>query len=356
MDTPLSPDERHQLLEEQLQTVADLVQKSRDASEKSLRFDGSATHLDLQLPEILALEKYLSSKDESPDSSGLGRLIADTTALRFKMIEDIRDLEMVKGVDPELVKKVVGTLDLDINMGEGISAEYGHMIQQTLKDGDRDLSLRLGELRLSVRQDIASARRAIAGDALDVDRGLEPRIDEGFVENAREDPPEAMPGDAHAASQKRVEGLKVKRRKEEEWRRQQKRLKILLGTLGLAVAFGIGQLILYMVPALQGPEIIIVTVADFSKVPAVAIVDARPPSLFVKVHDHVWYTLDKQGQGAALHRIAVILRQANYNGAKLRDENGNLVAEWIRGVGEYVYEVVPPQPDPEPEPGSEGGV
>ena len=47
-----------------------------------------------------------------------------------------------------------------------------------------------------------------------VDRGLEPRMDEGFVENAREDPPEAMPGDAHAASQetgRRTQGQAAKR-------------------------------------------------------------------------------------------------------------------------------------------------
>ncbi len=161
-------------------------------------------------------------------------------------------------------------------------------------------------------------------------------MDEGFVEsNAREDPPEALPGDAHAASQKRVEGLKVEATKRGEMAAAAETPKDPpWNSLGLAVAFGIGQLILYLVPALQGPEIIIVTVADFSKVPAVAIVDARPPSLFVKVHDHEWFQLDEQGQGAALHRIAVILKQANYNGAKLRDARGNLVAEWIRGVGD----------------------
>ena len=69
----------------------------------------------------------------------------------------------------------------------------------------------------------------------------------------------------------------------------------------------------------------------------------------MKVHDHIWHQLDEQGQRKALHRIAVILRQADYNGAKLRDERGNLVAEWIRNVGEYVYDVPEPEAAPEPE-------
>ena len=65
-------------------------------------------------------------------------------------------------------------------------------------------------------------------------------------------------------------------------------------------------------------------------------------------HDHEWFRLDKQHQHAALHRIGVILKQADYNGAKLRDSRGNLVAEWIRGVGEFVYDFAPPEPKTNP--------
>lgn len=348
VDTPMTPEERLRVLKQNLQVVAELSRECRDAAMDLGRVGDSSTKFELKPSEAEALTNYLFHEGETTDGDSLGRLIAETAALRCKITEDVQDLQMAQGVDPELVGKVLNTLDLDIGMAEDISAEYGQLIQHSLSEGDRDFSLRLGELRLSVRQDIARARHALNGASPDGARGLEPRMDDGLAQSKPEETPEALPGDALAASQKRVEELKAKRRKEEEWRRQQKRLKILLGTLGLAAAFGVGQLILYLVPALQGPEMIIVTVADFSKVPAVASVDARPPSLFVKVHDHEWYQLDEQDQHAALHRIAVILRQADYNGAKLRDSRGNLVAEWIRGVGEYVYDFAPPEPEAKP--------
>lgn len=348
VDTPLTPQERLQVLKKNLETVADLSRELGNPAADLARIGDASIHIGLKPSEAEALNNYLFHEGESTDCDNLGRLIAETAALRFKIAEDVKDLQMAQGVDPELEGKVRTTLDLDIGMAEGISAEYGQLIQHSLSEGDRDFSLRLGELKLWVRQDIARARHALNGASPEDVRGLEPRMDDGLVESKPEETPEALPGDALAASQKRVEELKAKRRKEEKWRRQQKRLKILLGSLGLAAAFGVGQLILYLVPALQGPEMIIVTIADFSKVPVVASVDARPPSLFVKVHDHEWFQLDEQHQYASLHRIALILKQADYNGAKLRDSRGNLVAEWIRGVGEYVYDFAPPEPTTEP--------
>jgi hypothetical protein len=57
----------------------------------------------------------------------------------------------------------------------------------------------------------------------------------------------------------------------------------------------------------------------------------------VRVFGEHWRELDEQGRRDVVTQIGRVLYAEGYNGAKIRDEEGTLLGEWIRGVGEFVY-------------------
>ena len=107
--------------------------------------------------------------------------------------------------------------------------------------------------------------------------------------------------------------------------------------LGVAVLFGGVAFVVQLIPALSPPEVKILSMADFAEIPIVVSVDARPPSLFVRINGARWRKLDRQGRLGVINEVGYIIAKADYNGAKFRDENGVLVGEWIRGVGTYEF-------------------
>jgi hypothetical protein len=299
----------------------------------------SAATIRLTKNEVSTLTAALDQID-TPDADVEPRLMAETLALILKTTDDTGDFRTAADIDPELEAKVKESLDLDSQAAESLAADIGTLIDRAIEAGDRTTAVRLGDFRLAVRQQVALIRRVLAGEGIDEDQ-TEDTVEEVSDPLVEPEPSEEDTSDEQLEkSKKRYAKFKRARAKEQRTREQMKRLKILLAFLGVAVVFGSVAFVLQLVPALNPPEVKILTLDDFLDIPIVVSVEAKPPSLFVRINGPHWRRIDRPRRLDVIRAVGRVVAEADYNGARFRDENGDLVGEYIRGVGSYEF---PPQ-------------
>jgi hypothetical protein len=314
---------------------------SAGAPESETRVENSAATIRLTADEASKLKNVLDETDAHEPDVGIG-LLAESLALILKTKDDVSDYRTAAAIDPELEAKIKESLSLNSQIADSLAADIGALIDQAIENGDRSTAVRLGDFRLAVRQQVALIRRVLAGE---VDPEDKPEEDDSQLTEANAEPLQPEEEDSEQdeqfeRSKRRYAKLKRSREKEQRTREQMKRIKVLVALLAVAVAFGAVALVVQLIPALNPPEIKILSVNDFTHVPMVLSVDARPPSLFVRVDGPHWRRVTKERRLEIIRDVGQVVAKADYNGARFRDDNGDLVGEFIRGVGSYEF---PPQ-------------
>ena len=345
---PVLRDERMKALSGYISKVARVL-KRMETPAKPVRIDSRTGSLEFTVAEFDSIRRALGERDAAAiDLSAM--LLAETLALRLKISEDTKDHETAAGLDDELEAVIAGCLERDLALAESLVADYRLVIDQLFVAGDREAANRLGEFRLAVRQDMARVRQLLidevepTGDAPSrlslIDRAAA-SAEHLDLDGLLPDSPgaESLPdlaADPVAAAQRRLEQLRDRKAAEESKRRQRKRLRYLVAILGFVALVAVGQLILTVVPGLGGPEAYILTNSDFVSIPVVVAVEANPPSVLVVVKGHRWRKLSEAERKDVVIRVGNIVDRAAYNGVQVRDENGRLLGEWIRGIGIFV--------------------
>jgi hypothetical protein len=75
------------------------------------------------------------------------------------------------------------------------------------------------------------------------------------------------------------------------------------------------------------------TVRDFSAVPSITEVDARPPSLYVTFSGTRWHEMNDLERWRALDQVGAVAERAGYVGAHMRTSDGKAVGQWSRLKG-----------------------
>jgi hypothetical protein len=75
------------------------------------------------------------------------------------------------------------------------------------------------------------------------------------------------------------------------------------------------------------------TQQDFSHVPSISKVEARPPSLYVTFSAPRWEEMGELQRWRAIEQISTIATDAGYNGAHMRTSEGETVGQWLKRRG-----------------------
>jgi hypothetical protein len=346
--SPIVREDRIKTLGDYISKVARLLETLGETT-KPVRIDSRTGSLEFSSAEIDQVRKALKEKDAAAlDLASL--LLAETIALRLKVSEDTKDLETAAGVDDELEEVIIGCLRQDLALAESLVGDYRLIIDQLFVADEREAAGRLGEFRIAVRQDMAHIRRRLLEEGEPVDTGPAQmpilsgadeaaehlNLDELLPGEEAAKKTVRLPADPMAASRRRLEELRKRKRFEERKQKQKKRIRALFMVLGVALVFGSAELVLNLVPALQGPESVILTESDFLEFPVIIRVESTPPSALAVVNGIRWRKLPESEQRDIVYRAGKIAEDAAYNSIHLRDESGKLLGEWIRGVGTFV--------------------
>jgi hypothetical protein len=351
---PIGREDRIKAVSDHISKVAG-VMKSMATPDKPVRFDSRTGSLEFTPDEVEDVRAALLDGDASSvDISAL--LLAETLALRLKISEDFKDFETASGLDAELEEIVAASLRQDLALAESLAGDFRLIIDQLYVDDDREAAVRLGEFRMAVRQDMARIRQQFPHEGGALDESLDEAagrisvfasstdaaesfdLEEIFAGLAEEAEAAEAPVDPVAAAQKRLEELRERKLKAEKERRQKKRIRRMFFVLGVVTAIAAVQLILAVVPAFQAHDTVILTESDFARITVIIKVEATPPSLLAVVNGKRWRKMKPHQHHEIVGLVGWTVDRAGYNSAHLRDENGVLVGEWIRGVGMFIPE------------------
>ena len=328
---------RAELLADCMHRIRSFVEEA-DSTVEDLVYDGPLGPVRLSYLEADAIRTLLSQDGDSSETSR-GLLLAEALAVCLKISEDVRDYQIAARIDEQLEDKIRSALELDHFAGESLIEEFAETIDRTFEAGCREEAVRLGELRLTIRQHMAHIRLTLSGqqdgDSLAATAGAPAAtgLSAGGLAGADLEPPP----DQLEQSRRRYQALKNQRLQEQRERADRRRIRWMLVGVAVAMLLGAASFTIQFLPSVETDRLGELTVDSFEGVPGISSVVAKPPSLFVTVNGAYWDSLDRQHRTRIVTAIGSILIKANYNGAILNHPNGTVVGEWIRGSGSYVY-------------------
>lgn len=335
-DVPTGREARAELLSPFIERVRAFVDEA-DAEIDELVYQGSLGAIRLSFSEAEAIRNALAGTGEAADPSH-GLLLAEALAICLKIDEDVRDYQIAARVDEQLTSTVWSVLELDLQASKSLVQDFSDPIDNAFAAEQRERAVRLGEIRLLLRQHMAHARRTLAGQQ---DNESTPQMPGagGSLALLPEAPsdPDTEPSDQLEESRRRYQQLKKKRRHERVENTKMRRVRWLLIGLGAAIVVGAAGFAYQLLPAFEIKERIILTIDDLEGAPGISRVLAKPPSVFVTVDSGYWNSLNRQGKSKIVAEVGHRMLKADYNGAVFTVTDGQVVGEWIRGVGSYVY-------------------
>lgn len=335
-DVPAAREARAGLLSPFIERVRAFVEEA-DAEIDELVYEGSLGAIRLSFSEAEAIRNVLAGGGDAADPSH-GLLLAEALALCLKIAEDVQDYQIAARVDEQLTSTIGSVLELDLEAGKSLVQDFSDPVDNAFAAEQRERAVRLGEIRLAVRQHMAHVRRVLCGP-LDIEGTPQISGARGSIAVLPGAPsdPDRKPPDRLEESRRRYQQLKVKHGRERLERMRMRRIQWLLIGLGLAAGVGAASFAFQLLPAFETTETTTFTIDDFENVPGISSVLAKPPSLFVTVDSGYWNSLNRQSKSKIVVEVGQRMLNANYNGAVFTGTDGQVVGEWVRGVGSYVF-------------------
>lgn len=332
---------RAEILADCMPRIQSFVEEA-DSTVEDLVYDGPLGPVRISYLEADAIRTLLAQDGDSSETSR-GLLLAEALAACVKISEDVQDYQIAARLDEQLEEKIRSALELDDFAGESLIEELAEAIDRTFAAGRREEAVRLGELRLTIRQHITHIRLTLSGrqdgeahtppTGAPAATGPFTRPSAGWLADANLEPPP----DQLEQSRRRYQALKKRRLQEQRDRANRRRIRWMFAGVGMAMLVGVASFAIQFLPSLETDQLSEITVESLEGVPGISSVVAKPPSLFVTVNGAYWDSLDRHHRTRIVTEIGSILIRANYNGAVFNHPNGTVVGEWIRGSGSYVY-------------------
>jgi hypothetical protein len=129
------------------------------------------------------------------------------------------------------------------------------------------------------------------------------------------------------------QGKRKRRRLTRRQRRQRQRLQILAATFVTVAAIWMT----LTATTTHVEPLPVLTLGDLPRSGALRGVVARPPSLFVDVHQRTWGRLSPEQRLSLVEEVGAKAEAAGYSGALFRTSQGLSVAEWMSTTGARVF-------------------
>lgn len=302
---------------------------SLPATERRLGF--SAELLDLDPWEQEVLETALRRRAGEP-ADACSCLMAEGVAFQAKCLTQFGRLEDPAHRTPDAWGSFCEELVVDAAVGIALLEELQREIDTFVREGELERAKRLSGFRNKLVRNVKRLKEAIGAEGA---RRAEAHAATMIA------PVESGPGagvslelpDWARTPTRRSKAQTKRRRPEPPMARTQRRTNRLAWLTALLIVACGAWLALILPAQLARVELQVLETRDFASVPEVASIQARPPSLFVRVDGVRWNDADRERRLAAIESIGAIAARAGYSGAHVTDSGGVAVASWTEGRG-----------------------
>jgi hypothetical protein len=283
-------------------------------------------HLTLDPWERGVLEKLGSGVDAK------GRpwpaLVAQGLAFGAKCLSEARRFETDEEVSADEKARLVDELITVAAAGVAVFAELQSNIDQLIRDGRMGDAKRLGTFRNKVGKSVATMRNLLGSDAF---------------ARAEADSTAMLANPARTATEETSGESEDRKRVPTQFKRDappvrmihrsaveaRKPVWLLLAILIVCAAAWIVMTVTqphYVAP----PEL---TIEQFRHVEAIRSVEAKRPSVFVKLDESAWSRIVQKDRQNVIREIGHVAEQAGYSGAQVWTTDGKTVGRWLRRTG-----------------------
>jgi hypothetical protein len=303
----------------------------------SLRLSDRSLTLDRAEFSMLLREARVEASSCGPG----GQLGLEIFALLTKCLEDLASLRNTSKPTSSEMYALQAELMLDSALGTALLADSQGQINLLLAEGDQTRAEPLTRLRQRLRKSVAEVGQSIAESERERAQVLAGTFTQESLaathacEIDLEDP-ELLAAATPARPQRTLkrstsQASPATPTEPTDASRLELSATTFLGA-GLALALLVW-LLAFVLPGLKEPSFRLLAASDFPSDEILRQVDARPPSLFVRVDGAAWSALDDTDRTELLEEMSRVLERHDYSGAFIETEQGLPVAQWLRERG-----------------------
>jgi hypothetical protein len=256
------------------------------------------------------------------------KLVTQGLAFEAKCLSGSGRLETDEELPPEKKAELVDELITVASAGLAVFAELQSSINRLIGDGRMGDAEHLGNFRNRVGQSVALTRNLLGGDAFARAEAGSAGMLAAPVRTATKDTSAESDSRRPAPTQfkrdpapTRMVHRSVVKKRTLVWP--------LLAVLVVCLAVWIGVTVTrssYVAP----PEL---TIEQFRHVEAIRKVEAKRPSVFVKLDRTAWSRIPREEQQDVIREIGIVAERAGYSGAQVWTTDGTAVGRWLKKTG-----------------------
>jgi hypothetical protein len=250
-------------------------------------------------------------------------LLAEGIAFKTKCLEQAGRMEENGATSPEQRAGSIDALITDAAIGIALVEEIQLSIDGLVRDAETGVAKRLTELRKAIFQDVTAIRDSIGREA---SAKAERKAEAMMLPGLQQGVPAFYEEDSERPDRGRATGRMIYRATVEQ--HKSKVIPLLIALAFSAIAWiAIDEKRPRYTPP---PEL---TLDQFSYLPSVQSVQARPPSLYVTLDRSRWQEMPTRDRRAVLNEISRIAGHFGYVGVHVRTSDGATVGRWSGDKG-----------------------
>jgi hypothetical protein len=256
------------------------------------------------------------------------KLVAQGLAFEAKCLSGSGQLETDDEVPPELKAKLVDELITVAAAGVAVFAELQSSVSQLIRDGRMGDAKHLSRFRNRVGQSVALMRNLLDGEAFARAEANSAGMLAAPVRTATKSTSTKSESRKRVPTQFKRDPAPV-RMIHRSGVKKRTLVWPLLAALVVCLAVWIGVTVTrphYVAP----PEL---TIEQFRHVEAIRKVEAKRPSVFVKLDRSTWSRIPQKDRQNVIREIGHVAEQAGYSGAQVWTTDGTAVGRWLKKTG-----------------------
>jgi len=306
-----------------------------------------------ELPAIIDAGDYILELDEwerrvvrahASGTDAKGRpwpgLVSEGLAFQIRCIDRAAALDGAFVPGPDQQAELIDELIIDGTLGITLLNDLQWAIDRLIREGQVRVAGRLAEFRNAVNHNVSRVRSFVGNATFAKSEAAAKESSDGQIQARWPDIPAELDDDDRPPPRpvqvhRRPPQLKVRPKAPARIPPQRLAETSSSRPLTLTIVLVISLLVwFYIAPQHADSELPReLTERDFSGVPAVSKVEARPPSLYVTFSALRWQEMNELERWQAMDQVGTIAGRADYIGAHMRTSDGETVGRWSQLKG-----------------------
>jgi hypothetical protein len=310
----------------------------------------------VELPAIIDADDYILElddwersvlRDHPAGTDAKGRpwpsLVSQGLAFQMRYIERAAFFDGAEVPASERAK-MIGHLIIDGAIGITLLDDLQWAINRLIREGQVQVARRLTEFRNAVNQNVSRVRSYADAETFARSESAAAELSDGQIQEYWPEIPPETEGEGQPVSAARKPSPRPSRPKRPP-KQVAKPLpprppvrdedpnssRLLSLTIVLVVSGLLWSFVSPRDASFEPPPTL--TQQDFAKVPSIAEIEARPPSLYVTFSATEWREMGEMQRWRAVEQIGTIATEAGYLGAHMRTSDGKTVGQWLKRRG-----------------------